>query len=301
MANVSVFCFLASYLVAFVLELTRLLGRSRISRFVMVGFGIAGFVAHTWYLFNRNQQTHLPPLLSSTHDWVLVLAWVLVLFYLFLTVFQTISRQELAVGVFALPVVLLLVASAYLLSQEPNSDLAAEKARRAWGMFHASLLVFGMTAGAAGLVSGVMYLVQHRRLKAHHAEPTGLKMPSLARLAQTNRWSMIVTYFLLTLGFASGAYLGWRPAQGESKVGWTDPAVVISVLIWLLFGVLFARLVSGRSPSGRQVAWITIGGCGFLLVTLLGLQVVTGSIHGTSVGAPPPRSPQLVPAEEVRS
>ncbi|MSR59645.1 MAG: hypothetical protein EXS05_18715 [Planctomycetaceae bacterium] len=301
MAHVSVFCFLASYIVAFGLELSRLLGRSRISRLVMVGFGLAGFVAHTWYLFNRNQQTHLPPLLSSTHDWMLVLAWVLVLFYLFLTLFQTFSKQELAVGVFALPVVLLLVASTYFLSQEPITDLAAEKARHGWGMFHASLLVFGMTAGAAGLVSGVMYLVQHRRLKTRHAEPTGLKMPSLARLAQTNRWSMIVTYFLLTLGFASGAYLGLQPADGESKVGLSDPAVMISIVVWLLFGGLFARLVSSRTPSGRQVAWLTIGGCGFLLVTLLGLQVVTGSIHGAAAGSAAPRVSTPAESAGVRS
>src|SRR5207302_191206 len=107
-----VFCFLASYLVAFALELGRLLGRSVISRVVMIGFGIAGFVAHTVYLLNRSQQTHLPPLLSSTHDWMLVLAWVLVLFYIFLTL----AQRELAVGVFALPVVMILVGSAYFLN-----------------------------------------------------------------------------------------------------------------------------------------------------------------------------------------
>src|SRR5882672_11435135 len=105
MLHVTVVCFLASYLVAFALELGRLLGRSRISRFVRLGFALAGFVAHTLYLLNRSQQTHLPPLLASTHDWMLVLAWVLALFYLFLTLVQ----RELALGVFALPVVLLLV------------------------------------------------------------------------------------------------------------------------------------------------------------------------------------------------
>src|SRR6185295_3478541 len=112
MLHVTVFCFLASYLVAFALELGRLLGRSRASRLVMLGFGLAGFVAHTLYLLNRSQQTHLPPLLASTHDWMLVLAWILALSYLLLALVQ----KDLAVGMFALPVVLLLVASAYLLS-----------------------------------------------------------------------------------------------------------------------------------------------------------------------------------------
>ncbi|HTI50461.1 MAG TPA: cytochrome c biogenesis protein CcsA [Planctomycetaceae bacterium] len=290
MAHVTVFCFLASYLVAFLLELSRLLGRSRISRFVMVGFGVAGFAAHTWYLLNRAHQTHLPPLLSSTHDWMLVLAWVLVLFYLFITLLLALSRQDLAVGVFALPVVLLLVSSTYLLNQEPNAALteAAARARWSWGILHAALLVFGMTAGAIGLVSGSMYLIQHHRLKTRHAEPTGFRIPSLARLAQANRWSIILTYFLLTLGFASGVYLGISTPGGASMVGYGDPAVVISGLVWLLFGVLFARLWGQRAPGGRQVAWLTIGGCGFLLVTLLGLQILTGSIHSAAASGSHP-------------
>jgi ABC-type uncharacterized transport system permease subunit len=281
MAHVTVFCFLASYAVAFALELSRLLGKSRVSRFVGVSFAVAGLVAHTWYLLNRVQATHLPPLLASTHDWMLVLAWLLVLLYLFLTLFLTLSRQDLAVGVFALPVVLLLVASTYLLSQEPSAMLTADQARRLKGIFHASLLVFGMATGAAGLISGIMYLVQHHRLKTRHAEPSGFRIPSLPRLAQINRWSMILTYFFLTLGFASGAYLALRPGSGTSSVGFADPAVIVSGVVWLLFGGLFARLVSPHVPSGRQVAWLTVSGCGFLLVTLLGLQVVTGSIHGS--------------------
>ncbi|MFN0053895.1 MAG: cytochrome c biogenesis protein CcsA [Planctomycetales bacterium] len=285
MAHVTVFCFLASYLVAFVLELSRLLGRSRISRVIMVGFGLGGFVAHTWYLMNRHAETQLPPLLASAHDWVLVLAWVLALFYLFLTLIQAFSRQDLAVGVFVLPVVLILVLSTYVLSQEPNTESAAALSRRGWGMLHASALVFGMTSGAAGLVSGIMYLLQHHRLKARHAPPTGLRMPNLVRLAQINRWSMIVTYFFLTLGFASGVYLALPAAGGQSTVGFSDPVVIGSGLVWLLFGGMFGLLMTHRSPSGRQVAWMTIAGSGFLLVTLLGLQVVTGSMHGAASAA----------------
>src|SRR5580704_6374698 len=133
MLHVTMFCFLASYLVAFILELSRLVGRSAISRFVMIGFGIAGFFAHTLYLLNRSQQTQLPPLLASTHDWMLVLAWVLALCYLMLTLFQ----KDLAVGVFALPIVLLLVVSAYFLNRDPYTAVNAEYARREWALVHA--------------------------------------------------------------------------------------------------------------------------------------------------------------------
>jgi ABC-type uncharacterized transport system permease subunit len=282
MLHVTVVCFLASYLVAFGLELGRLLGRSRVSRLVMIGFALAGFLAHTLYLYNRSQRVHLPPLLASAHDWVLVLAWVIVLFYLFFTL----AQKDMAVGVFALPVVLLLVSSAYFLNHEPNSDFNTALARRHWGMLHASFLVFGMAAGAFGLLSGLMYLLQHRQLKTRHGEPTGLKMPSLARLAQVNRWSVMLAFLMLTLGFASGVYLAVALPGGSTAVRFADPAVVTSSIVWLILAGIFVKLLVERSPTGRHVAWLTICACGFLLLTMLGLQVITGNIHAYSNAVP---------------
>jgi ABC-type transport system involved in cytochrome c biogenesis permease subunit len=278
MHKVTVFCFLASYLVAFALELGRLLGRNRISRFVMVCFGLAGFLAHTLYLLHRSQETHLPPLLASTHDWTLVLAWLLALFYLFVAVVQ----KDLAVGVFLLPVVLLLVTSSYFLNHVPNTAFNVERARRHWIMLHASFLVFGLAAGAGGFLSGLMYLIQHRRLKTRHGEISGLKMPSLARLAQVNRWSVLVAFLMLTLGFGIGVVRAVVPSEGTSAVGLADPAVVTSGIVWLILAAVFIKLLSHRGSTGRQVAWLTLCGCGFVLLVLVGLQVITGGVHSHS-------------------
>jgi hypothetical protein len=290
MLRVTIVCFLASYLVAFLLELGRLLGRSSISRLVMLGFGIAGLIAHTLYLINRSQQTHLPPLLASTHDWMLVLAWVLVLFY----VFVTMAQKELAVGVFALPVVLALVGIASMVNQDPYvAEISAARAHRAWAMFHTASLVFGMSAGAAGFVSGIMYLIQHRRLKAHHGEKTGLKMPSLARLVQVNRWSIMLTFLFLTLGFASGVILQ-AVADNTSAVRFGDPTVIGSLLVWLSLATALVWLLAGQASAGRQVAWLTLAGCGILLITIVGLLVVTGSIHAhaSTIPAVNPTAPE---------
>jgi ABC-type uncharacterized transport system permease subunit len=225
---------------------------------------------------------HLPPLLASAHDWVLVLAWVIMLFYLFFTL----AQKDLAVGVFALPVVILLVCSAYFLNHEPNTDFNTALARRHWGTLHASFLVFGMSAGAFGFLSGLMYLVQHRQLKTRHGEPAGLKMPSLARLAQVNRWSVMLAFLMLTMGFASGVYLAVAPPWGNTAVRLTDPAVVTSAIVWLILAGIFVRLLAERGPTGRHVAWLTICACGFLLLTMLGLQVITGNIHKYSNSMP---------------
>jgi ABC-type uncharacterized transport system permease subunit len=291
MARVTVLCFLASYLTALALEWARLRRGGRVNRLAVLGAGVAGFVAHNWYLINRSQQTNLPPLLASTHDWVLVLAWILALAWLVLAPLQ----RDLALGLFVLPVVIVLVGSSYFLDQAANTALHAERARRGWGMLHAALLAFGVALVASGFISGLMYLIQHRRLKTHHAEQSGLRLPSLARLAQVNWWSIALAFVLLTLGYATGLVLVLAPPGGQTTVSLADLTVVVSAALWMFLAGVFFWLLTHRATGGRQVAWLTLCGCGFLLLALLGLQVVSGSIHAgpqparraaqTSVGA----------------
>lgn len=267
MAKVQIFCFLASYVVAFVLELARMLGKSRLHRAVTLGFGLAGFGAHTLYLLNRGG----PPLLSSVTDWMLVLAWLLVLFYLFFTLLH----KDLALGVFTLPVVILLVASTYLMRDTPPQEML--DALRGLKLLHASFLVFGMGGVAGGFVAGLMYLVQHRRLRTRHAVRDGLTMPSLEKLAQLNRWSVMVAFPLLTLGFATGVFLLLRVNTSERQVTFADPTVIVSGVLWLLLAVVFLFVLTVRTTTGKQVAWLTLCGCGFLLLAVVGLQIISGS------------------------
>ena len=51
--KISITCFLASYLVALALEISRLFFRSGVRGAVMLGFGIAGLIAHTLFLGHR--------------------------------------------------------------------------------------------------------------------------------------------------------------------------------------------------------------------------------------------------------
>src|SRR5437016_3388018 len=120
-SGVHVFCFLACYLIVFGIELSRLVGSSRVSRLLMLGFALAGLAAHTAYLIERSQKLNLPPLLSSAQDWLLVLAWLSVVSYFFLAALD----RDLAVGVFLMPVVLVCIVAAYYVSANPNTRLDA--------------------------------------------------------------------------------------------------------------------------------------------------------------------------------
>ena len=184
--------------------------------------------------------------------------------------------SRLNLGIFVYPLVLLLIGVAYKLDQVPNTELYVAKARRSWGLLHASLLVFGVVAAAAGCLSALMYLLQHRRLKTSHAERQGFQMPSLPRLAAANRWAFLLSFLLLTLGYASGLLLSF---SAGSTVALSEPIVILSGVVWLLLAGALGWLLLQRGSAGRQVAWLTIVGLGGVLLTIFGLQLVTGHLH----------------------
>ncbi|MGH7193726.1 MAG: hypothetical protein ACREJM_09365, partial [Candidatus Saccharimonadales bacterium] len=81
LSRVTIFCFAASYAVAWALEASRLWFRSGFRGAVMLGFGAAGLLAHTFYLAYRAGADAVP--LSSEFDWYLLAAWLLAAVYLY--------------------------------------------------------------------------------------------------------------------------------------------------------------------------------------------------------------------------
>lgn len=297
MEKVSVVCFLASYVLATVLEFLQLRGERPASdspdsvvrkslsmlsqepsrRGLMLIATGAGFFAQTLYLFVRSSDTKLPPLMASSHDWLLVLAWVVVLLFLFVTILE----KELSIGYFVLPVVLLLVVSASFASKDTSNfvdgDNPIQVAKSGWTMLHVSTLVIGIAGVLASLILAVMYLMQHRRLKQKAAEQTGVHLPSLAKLGKWNWWSIVVSVPLLTLGMASGVLLGFAAKEQQVAFEFSDPVILGSGAGWLAMIGLFGWLIATNRPAGKQVAMLTVWACAFLLLTVVGLQVLTAS------------------------
>jgi hypothetical protein len=274
--NVTVACFLSSYLVAFGFEAAQLVKKNAASHWLALGMAVAGLTAQSIYLIVRSRTADMPPLLSSTHDWLLVFAWLIVLLYVFVELLD----RRVALGLFVIPLVLILVGLSRYVSDAPNPALV----RAPWrglGMFHASMLVLGMVGVLTSFLMSLMYLLQHRRLKTRRGEPEGLHMLSLARLSQINWWGVVLAVPLLTLGMATGVWLSYLSAGTEAPVTLQRWQFVVSGVLWLTMGALFLWLLTGRTHSGRIVAWRTMWACGFLLVTLLLLQLASGGVHGT--------------------
>ena len=275
-SNITLSCFLASYVLALLLELSQFLHGSRVVRWGAIALSVAGLVAHTAYLIVRSNDTQLPPLLSSTHDWLLVLSWLAIVMQLSVQMWD----RDLAVGLFVLPAAIILVTAAQYSSRAVDPASGVDYW---WRMFHASTLVMGMAGVLVCAIISGMYLVQHRRLKSKRIEPKELHLFSLERLSRWNWWAIVLSVPLLTLGMATGLFLVIRSRATEDPVSLFATGFIISGLMWLGMVVLFGWIVTARHPSGKIVAWRTMWACGFLLITLIVLQMFTpGGIHGTA-------------------
>lgn len=271
--NVTIFCFLASYVCALILELTQFLRQNKVLSWAALAMGAAGFVAQSIYLVERSRQTDLPPLLGSTHDWLLVSAWLAIVFYLGVKIWD----RTLAVGVFILPLVLLLVISSRFVRMTANPRIEIAPG---WSMLHASFWVFGIVGVLLSLVVSIMYLLQHYRLKHKKAEIPALHLLSLERLNRINWWMIVISVPLLTLGMVTGLWMSYLATEADVPVNLANVAFISFALIWVAMTMLFGWLLVAKHATGRVVAWRTALACGFLLVTLLAIKFLSADgIH----------------------
>lgn len=277
LSKVHLSCFLLSYLVAFGGELYQLLRRrTGLTRGLLITAAAAGLLAHSAYLYNRSSTSGLPPLVGSSHDWLLVLAWLGAVIYTITVCFQA----RAAISLFILPVLVALVSMAVFVDDSPETVERATASYR-WGMLHASTLVLGMGSVAAATVCAFMYLLQFQKLRGGKSWLHRLHLPSLEKLTSLNRSLVVTTVMMLTVGLVTGLILGSSGVKAaDSTFRWSDPLVISTVGIWLCLVGYLAWLLPQKEQTGRQVARLTFLAGGFLLLTIFGLVLLSGGVHG---------------------
>jgi ABC-type uncharacterized transport system permease subunit len=263
LSGVTTLCFAASYAVALVLEISRLMFRSSVRRVVMLGFAAAGLFAQTAFLYYRAVHEHGTPL-SSERDWYLVAAWVLVVVYLHLAILH----PKAPFGLFLLPLVLGLIGAATFLAN--NIPLAREPASKIWGALHGISIMLATVSVLIGFVAGLMYLGQARRLKHKNPATGGLQLPSLEWLQWANSRAILISVLMLGLGVLSGMVLNGINALDEAKrLPWNDPVILST---WLMFFWLLAAMILSTlyrpARAGRRVAYLTLVSFVFLAIML---------------------------------
>lgn len=288
-SRISIVCFAASYAVALACEASRPVFRSGLRAAAMIGFVIAGLVAHTLFLVWRGaSESGLP--LSSPFDWYLLAAWLLAAGSLWLTL----ANPRTPVGLFLLPVVLALVGAATLASREP---FLQSPASRVWGTIHGSFNLVASVSVAVGAVAGMMWLIQAGRLARKEAPPRGFRMPSLERLAHLARRALAVAAWTAAVGFASGMVLNAvnRRHGLLETVPWTDPVVLrmAALVAWLVAADALAHAARRRPDGDRITAWLSIAS-----LVVLAASILWGLLGRSQHGVPHvPPAPAAAPSE----
>ena len=254
--RITLFCFGASYAVALLLELLHLLRPRPVLRILSLGFGTAGLLAHTLFLFVQGIS------LASQVGSLVFLGWILAIFYLY----GSFHHRKVAWGVFVLPLVLGLVVLAGAFAR-PAEETESGWLQGKWllGAAHGTLLLLAGVGVCVAFLASVMYLMQAHRLKAKLLPGQGMKLLSLERLEEMNRRAITLAFPLLTAGLLVGIAL--LTQEIDQLAGWSDPRVVATIVLWLVFAILL-YLRYGFRLRGRRVALLTIVAFGLLLVTL---------------------------------
>lgn len=290
--GISVGWLFVAYIAALLIELSRLAVRMPYRLAALLGVTIIGLVLHALYLLGRFFPAAAPSidggpasgqelLLSggtSWYDWVLLVAWALAAVYTGLLV----RRPESQLGLFVLPLLIMVVALATGLRSLSPLERAAEVAW-VWRAVHAVSLLVGTMLLSLGFAVSWMYLFQSFRLKHRHGWWRRLKLPSLEYLQTLGGLCLRLAAFSVAVGVASGVAMN---LTRDGEVRWLDGGVTFSagLLLWLVVASVAQWRLTQRG-LGRWTAYLNLAS---FLVLVVSLLVV---IAGSHAGNQPPAAP----------
>jgi ABC-type transport system involved in cytochrome c biogenesis permease subunit len=234
-----------------------------------VRIGVAGFVLHTadlvLFLIGHGMQGFY-----AGQFYLSLLAWTFMLIFLFL-------RKRLKLDILAL------IASPLALTVF-SSSLAVSTAKLPiptmlsglWFSLHIgsifiSIALIGMAFGA-----GLVYIYVDRKIKTKSRLPEFSKdLPALTTFDRANHLAVVLGFPLYTIGLLSGFL--WAALSWKSIFTW-DPKEIVTLLIWLMFSLLFHQRVvlgwKGKKPA-KMAIWLFI----FTIISLVGINFLLPTHH----------------------
>lgn len=271
--GVTVACFVLSYVVVLLLELSRWGFRMPFRFLALLVMTALGVLTHTLYLWDQLAQEYnaLGPqlLFSSWYDWSLLSAWALGVVYLVLIV----RKPETPLGTFIVPLLLGLLGIARLVRTQPRFDRATSTG--IWNWSHGMSLMIGMMLVTLGMAMALMYLLQAWRLKHKKSRLGLLRLPSLEYLQAMGRYTLFASATALGIGLLSGVIMN---LQRNNHVVWTESGILLSggLFLWLSLACLLQWRFAERG-LGKWTAYLNIGS---FALTLLAMAFVMAAPHG---------------------
>ena len=240
--------------------------RPTISPASLAALGL-GLLAHAGSIAFEAARIHRLPV-TDVRSALSFYAFLVTLAFFFLYLRYRIT----SLGLFMLPFVFVLTLLSALRPVRPF-DLSAF--RGGWLAVHIGSTILGYTGFFLTFVAAVMYLMQEKELKSRIPRTFYYRLPSLEVCDELYYRSLLFGFPLLTLGILTGFVWASRTWKGPWEF---DPKILASLLTWLIDLVLFSTRMSG-SWRGRRAAYVAIFGFAAVMVTFLGVSLLSGP-HG---------------------
>lgn len=202
--------------------------------------------------------------LTNSAEYLLVLGWVVLTFHLVLWFRQ---RVDVA-GLILPPLAALMGLSALVLQARAIPPVPAAQ-QRGWFLFHTTMATLGTAALCVAFAMSLIYLFQDNALKTKRKLRVLERLPALEACDRIGFHAVLWGFPLLTLGIVTGLVWNWH-LHGV-VLGNNGPKELFGLLAWGVFALLlYAR--QARGFRGRKSAYMTIAGCAFALMVVLGMN-----------------------------
>lgn len=145
-----------------------------------------------------------------------------------------------------------------------------------FAVLHLGALFVSFALLALGFGAALLFLHMEKKIKGKTAfSEFDRELPALSTFDAVNRWVVGIGFPLYTLGLASGFV--WARMTWGRVVSW-DPKEWTSLLVWLLFAVLFHQRVA-LGWQGRKVAVMLIVIFAMSVFSVVGVNFFMESHH----------------------
>jgi len=154
--------------------------------------------------------------------------------------------------------------------------VADAQIQTAWLGLHIAAAFVGYGMFTLESFLAIAYLIQDRNLKRKRFGRVFHRLPPLEALDQLMHEQIGFAFLMFSLSIVLGVFLTHR--FGWGTLWTTDPKVAGAAATWLVYAILFhLRLTADR--HGRRMAMVALAGLACVLVTFLGVHLMTSSIH----------------------
>ncbi|KAF4325227.1 hypothetical protein G195_001261 [Phytophthora kernoviae 00238/432] len=184
-------------------------------------------------------------------------------------VVYAIYRKSL-LGLFALPLTILIMAYAAVFPQEVQPLIPALQS--IWLKIHVTLAALGEAFFAVGFAAGFMYLL--RTVDFSGKDKSSRRQQD--DLDEISYRAIAIGFPIFTLGALIFAMI-WAQIAWSRFWGW-DPKEVWALITWLYYSV-YLHLRLSRGWQGRKSAWLAVLGFLVVMFTLVGVNLIIAGLH----------------------